>query len=225
MEQRNSFTFYRSFYEAIKELPEKNQLILYKSIIEYSLYYKKPVGLSGIDKTIWTLVEPSLTSSINKSKAGKTPRKEQNPNRTGTEVEQKPNRTETKREEDRDRDRGKDKDKRDILSGKKPDHLATSKLILDYLNKTANTAYRQSKSSLDPIRARLHDLDTNRHGLDQYPDVSLYQWCENIINIKMAKWGKDPKMMEFLRPSTLFRKSNFESYLGEVLTSIKKSEE
>ena len=33
---RKGFIFYESFWEAIKELPEKNQLELYQAITEYS---------------------------------------------------------------------------------------------------------------------------------------------------------------------------------------------
>ena len=36
-----------------------------------------------------------------------------------------------------------------------------------------------------------------------------------VINGRIAKWGTDEKMREYLRPSTLFRKSKFEDYLGE----------
>jgi hypothetical protein len=36
MNQRNSFTFYRSYYEAIKELSIEQQRALYTAIIEFS---------------------------------------------------------------------------------------------------------------------------------------------------------------------------------------------
>lgn len=35
--QKDSFIFYRSFYEAIKELPKENQLNIYNAILELSL--------------------------------------------------------------------------------------------------------------------------------------------------------------------------------------------
>lgn len=37
-----------------------------------------------------------------------------------------------------------------------------------------------------------------------------------VIANRWLKWGQDPKMQEFLRPSTLFRPTNFENYLGEL---------
>lgn len=41
----------------------------------------------------------------------------------------------------------------------------------------------------------------------------------NIIQVianRRQKWDGDPKMQEFLRPSTLFRASNFTNYFGEL---------
>lgn len=46
----------------------------------------------------------------------------------------------------------------------------------------------------------------------QYSETQIRQ----VIANRWLKWGQDPKMQEFLRPSTLFRPSNFENYLGEL---------
>ncbi len=46
----------------------------------------------------------------------------------------------------------------------------------------------------------------------QYTATQIRQ----VIANRWLKWGHDPKMAEFLRPSTLFRPSNFENYLGEL---------
>ena len=59
---RDSYIFYRSFYEAIKELPNENQLELYNAIAEYSLNFKE-VELSGLSKTIFTLIKPQLEAN------------------------------------------------------------------------------------------------------------------------------------------------------------------
>ena len=49
---RDSFVFYRSFYDAIKDLPRDVQGEIYTAIMEYSLYGKetenlKPIARSG----------------------------------------------------------------------------------------------------------------------------------------------------------------------------------
>ena len=46
--ERDSFIFYRSFYESIKEIPEEEQLKVYKAITEYALNQNE-VELTGIE--------------------------------------------------------------------------------------------------------------------------------------------------------------------------------
>ena len=41
------------------------------------------------------------------------------------------------------------------------------------------------------------------------------QQFKTVIDIKSLKWLNDPKMVDYLRPETLFG-SKFESYLNEV---------
>lgn len=69
---RDSLIFYRSFYEAIKELPKETQAEVYTAIFEYSLNFKE-VELNGLAKTIFTLIRPQLEANnkrfVNGSKA------------------------------------------------------------------------------------------------------------------------------------------------------------
>ena len=59
---RDSFIFYRSFYEAINHLPEDQQLQIYKAISSYSLDFKE-VNLKGISNAIFTLIKPQLEAN------------------------------------------------------------------------------------------------------------------------------------------------------------------
>jgi len=59
---RDSFIFYRSFYEAINHLPEDQQLQIYKAIASYSLDFKD-VNLEGIPNAIFTLIKPQLEAN------------------------------------------------------------------------------------------------------------------------------------------------------------------
>ena len=80
MEERNSFIFYRSFYEAINDLPKENQLEIYKAICELSLNFKD-IELSGISKTIFKLIRPQLDANNTKyfnGKKGGPPKGNQN---------------------------------------------------------------------------------------------------------------------------------------------------
>ena len=61
-----AFSFYRSYYEALKEVPEKDKKDVIFAMINYVFEDKKP-KLKGINKIIWALIEPNLDKSKNKS--------------------------------------------------------------------------------------------------------------------------------------------------------------
>lgn len=67
---RDSFIFYRSFYEAIKEVPEDAQLQIYKAISIYALEQEE-IELNGISKAIFSLVKPQLDANYKKYENGK----------------------------------------------------------------------------------------------------------------------------------------------------------
>ena len=60
------FSFYKSYYEALKEIPEKDKKEIILAMINYVFEDKKP-KFKGINKVIWTLIEPNLDKSKNKS--------------------------------------------------------------------------------------------------------------------------------------------------------------
>ena len=60
---------YRSFYEAIKELPEHARLEVYEAIFELGLNYKE-VKLSGISKSFFDIIKPKIESNNKKAEAG-----------------------------------------------------------------------------------------------------------------------------------------------------------
>jgi hypothetical protein len=90
--ERNSFIFYRSFYEAIKLLPAEEQLKIYEAIAEFSLN-EKNIELNNIQKSIFILIKPQLEANrkrfINgcKNKKSKTEAKrKQNGSKTEANV-------------------------------------------------------------------------------------------------------------------------------------------
>lgn len=54
---RDSFIFYRSFYEAIKDFPRDIQGEIYTAIMEYSLYGKETDNLKPVAKSIFLMVK------------------------------------------------------------------------------------------------------------------------------------------------------------------------
>ena len=67
---RDSFIFYRSFYEAISELPKENQADTYNAIMQYALNQEE-IELAGIPKAIFSLVKPQLDANYKKYENGK----------------------------------------------------------------------------------------------------------------------------------------------------------
>lgn len=67
---RDSFIFYRSFYEAISELPKENQADTYDAIMQYALNQEE-VELTGVSKAIFSLVKPQLDANYKKYENGK----------------------------------------------------------------------------------------------------------------------------------------------------------
>lgn len=67
---RKQFTFYSSYYEAVAELPKKDQVAVMLAICAYALRDEEP-ELTGVPKAIFSLIRPTLDSSRAKSESGK----------------------------------------------------------------------------------------------------------------------------------------------------------
>lgn len=71
MDRRGQFTFYRSFWDAVKGLPKKDRLPILEAVIEYALDGTAPSGLSQSQNAFFLLVKPNLDSSRKKAASGK----------------------------------------------------------------------------------------------------------------------------------------------------------
>lgn len=78
-QKRDSFIFYRSFYEAIHELKDDIKLEVFTAITEYALYGKVPEDLKPVAKGMFTLIKPNLDVNTaryeNGKKGGRKPKK------------------------------------------------------------------------------------------------------------------------------------------------------
>ena len=66
-DKKESFVFYRSFYDAIEEMPKKHQLDIYKAIACYALDNKEPT-FSGVVSALWKSFRPQLDTSARRYK-------------------------------------------------------------------------------------------------------------------------------------------------------------
>lgn len=103
--ERDSIIFYKSFYEAIKNIPNEEQLKLYNAIFSYSFTETEPKIEEGIAKAMFILMKPNIDSanarykaSIENGKKGGRPKSEtqEKPNNNPTITQEKPNDNPTK---------------------------------------------------------------------------------------------------------------------------------
>ena len=67
--EKDSFVFYRSFFEALQDLKDKERLKVYDAICDLALN-ENDTKLTGIAKTIFTLIRPQILSNTKKYKDG-----------------------------------------------------------------------------------------------------------------------------------------------------------
>ena len=103
---RTYFIFYRSFYEAINDLPEAQQLELYKAIFELSLNDSEP-ELTGISKSIFTLIRPQIVANNQRFKNGSKAKAKRN----GSEIEAKKKQIESETEANKNKNKNKNENK------------------------------------------------------------------------------------------------------------------
>ena len=61
-----AFSFYKSYYDCLEDLEKDDKYEIIEAILKYVFEDKKP-KFNGIKKTIWTLIEPNLNTSKNRS--------------------------------------------------------------------------------------------------------------------------------------------------------------
>lgn len=67
--ERSNFTFYRSYYEALQELSEKDQTKVLMAVIAYALDGEEK-ELKGVPKALFTLIKPTLDAGRKMAKGG-----------------------------------------------------------------------------------------------------------------------------------------------------------
>jgi uncharacterized phage protein (TIGR02220 family) len=75
--------------------------------------------------------------------------------------------------------------------------------VLQHLNEKANRDFQPVAANLKLIQSRLKEGAT-------------VETCKKVIDSKVAEWLNDKKMVEYLRPATLFNATNFAQYVGQL---------
>lgn len=180
----NSFTFYKNYFDLLDNVKREDKLILLEAIVDYVFKDKEP-KLEGLNKAIWNNIKMPLDTSKSRSESGKNKKKS------------KQNRSKNKK---------KTKGATNNISISSF-YISISNLVINKLNELNNTKYKPtSEETLKLIKGRIDDGYTEEELLLVVEKMS-YLW-----NHEPKKDEKD--MRPYLRPSTLFRKGNFENYLN-----------
>ncbi|MDY3547336.1 conserved phage C-terminal domain-containing protein [Riemerella anatipestifer] len=87
----------------------------------------------------------------------------------------------------------------------KAEILTPEKELLKKFNEITGRRFRETKANLQGISARLKDGYTEQEILE-------------VIQVKTLEWKKNPTMSVHLNPVTIFRPSNFDKYINQVMT-------
>lgn len=78
---RKQFTFYRSYWDAVKELPEQDKMPVLEAIISYALDGVIPESLTQVQRAFFTICKPTLDTARKKAESGKRGGEAVKPNR------------------------------------------------------------------------------------------------------------------------------------------------
>lgn len=83
MNEINSFTFYRNYYDLLDNLPTEDKRLMLEVIVDYIFRDVEPIGLVKMNLAIWNNIKMPLETTkknILNGKKGGRPRQEENPN-------------------------------------------------------------------------------------------------------------------------------------------------
>lgn len=212
------FVFYGSFMKALATLPDEERLQAYDAICRYALYDEEP-SCTGAALGMFYMAQPQIDANRRRREngiKGGRPKTEEKTTENQSKTEVKPNNNQTKsnsepkvKVKDKEKEKGLLKDTQKEKPGKPdtPPLMPSVRQIIDHLNEKAGTKYMaSSRATVELIKARLNERWTVEDHI-------------KVIDNMTAAWKGDPKMEEYLRPSTLFARAHFEEYLNRKPTA------
>lgn len=209
---RNSFIFYRSFFETFSKLPREERLDLFEAVCNYALNDEDPGEMSGIGDAIFTLLKPQLDANTRKYEnglRGGRPKPKRNLDETKTKPKHNLDETKPKPNDNVNDNVNENENENENGSGYEPDDSARSAALSSSLCSYLNQKTGGSHQPTSDMQVRIAVL------LSQgYTEEDM----RAVIDKKTEEWLDVPKMRQYLRPSTLFGKK-FEQYLAEPESS------
>ena len=239
--EKQSFVFYRSFYDAINLLPKENKLEVFEAIVRFALGFEEE-KLTGTSAAIMALIKPQLEANHKRYQNGKKggrPKKE--------------NQTETKVKPNDNQDLNTKEIKNIEIKEENSEELKTKQKPKQNLNKTNPKPNANVNVNVNVLKEKEKKEKEKENGKQSLPSSASYNkmiaeiieflnadtganfrasgesnrrhirarlnegWTMEdfklVIKTKTAEWLNDPKMKAYLRPETLFS-PKFESYIN-----------
>lgn len=184
--KRDQFTWYRSYYEALRTLPAKDFKVAVLAICAYAIDEEVP-DLSGVPNSVFTLIRPTLDSGRNKA-ANRLKKQKTNQEQTDNKPEQTSKEKEGEGEREEESEREGENDMLKILppgggntkspaaaAGVSPLSSAVAMVQADYLNRVNAAA---SPASLDELAGFVEAMgpDCCRRAFDIALDERITRW-------------------------------------------------
>lgn len=107
---RDSVLFYRSFYDALKNVPPEERLRVYDSIMEYAMYDNEP-DLDGVALALFLLAKPQIDANNKRYANGCRPKSNRIDTKTEAKDKQSGSKVEAKeKEKEKEKENVKEKD-------------------------------------------------------------------------------------------------------------------
>ena len=217
---RESFIFYRSFFEAAKKLNQKEKSKLLESICDYALNGVEP-ELSGAADGMFMLLKPQLDANIRKYENGLKGGRPKG-NQDESKAKPKGNQDESKAKGNyNDNDNVNENDNENGLGFEKPNDNSSSSFdmvsetahrVIDHLNEISGSSYKVGTGTVNKISGL---LDAG------YTEDDII----TVIDKKYFEWKDDDKMRPYLRPGTLFGPKFEEYFRAPVSLTLEKARE
>ena len=173
---KDSMVFYRSFYEALKDLPDNDRLAIYDAIFSYGLDLKE-VELSGIAAVIWKLVKPNIEANNRRYENGKK----------GAKAKQE----ESKRKAKGRQRQSKPKANKDVELNNTIYHQFNHLSISIDDNKKLIDKYFYTQSEIDTVYQRIENYRDNKKYSSLY--LTALDWLKRDFGVRTAPPDSKPK--------------------------------
>jgi hypothetical protein len=192
MKSRDSMVLYRSFYDAIKLLPNDTQLEIFRAIFEFGLDGIEP-ELSKSALPFWLLIKPNLQANRTKWESGSKAKRKQSGSKT--EAKQKQTRSKAQANVDVDVDVDKDENEDEDV-----------KVDISDLSKFESKYDKQMLADFQAYWTETDQKGKMRFEAEKFFDISrrLATWNRN-----QSSFGKNQNSINHnVPPEPVFRKTH-----------------